>query len=152
VCYNLWKNSIEEFLMGAWDYGIFDDDTAYDFFDEIKSDAKKFFKCSFVKAINEDYLEYDDCHAVTVSAAYMDNLLNGTSYRTDCDDERDISNVNLFGKLYNDLTVDDLKSLAQSALKEVISNKSELNELWSENVELYPKWKSNIEELIKRLQ
>ncbi len=35
--------------MGAWDYGIFDDDTAYDFTDEIKSNAKEFFKTSFSK-------------------------------------------------------------------------------------------------------
>jgi hypothetical protein len=36
--------------MGAWNYGIFDDDTAYDFVDEIKENAKAFFKNS-----NEKY-------------------------------------------------------------------------------------------------
>ena len=30
--------------MGAWDYGIFDDDSAYDFFDEIERNPVEFFK------------------------------------------------------------------------------------------------------------
>ncbi|MNJ88923.1 hypothetical protein D3C87_64820 [compost metagenome] len=137
--------------MGAWDTGIFDDDTAYDFSDEIREDAVAFFKESFEYSIQSEYLEYDECHAVTVSAAYMDNLLNGTLYRTDNEDEEDESNVNLFGKLQKDLRVEHLKPVAIKALKKVISEDSELNELWSENEELYPKWRNNIEELIQRL-
>ena len=136
--------------MGAWNYGVFDDDTAYDFTDEIIIDAKEFFTKSFEKAISSNYLEYDDCHAVTVSAAYIDNNLNGTSYRTNNEDLEDLSNVNNFKKLYRGLPLDDLKSLAVKALMVVISN-SELNELWSDNKALYPKWKSNLEDLIKRL-
>ena len=138
--------------MGAWNYGIFDDDTAYDFTEEIKSDAKEFFKSSFESAINSDYLEYDECHMVTVSAAYLDNSLNGTNYRTDSEEAKDESNVNMFGELNTDLRLDDLKEIAIKALEIVISEKSELNELWSDNEELYPKWKSNLEELINRLK
>lgn len=138
--------------MGAWNYGIFDDDTAYDFTDEIKENPMAFFKDSFENAVSTDYLEYDDCHAVTVSAAYLDNLLNGTSYRTDNEDSDDESNVNNFGRLHGDLQCENLKPLAVNALKVVISDNSELNELWSENEELYPEWKRNIEELIKRLR
>lgn len=137
--------------MGAWDYGIFDDDTAYDFFDELAEDPEGFFRSSFEYAVESDYLEYDECHAVTVSAAYIDHLLNGTLYRTDNDHEEDESNVNLFGKLQPNLEVEHLKPLAVKALKKVLSEDSELNELWSENEELYPKWRSNIDELIKRL-
>jgi len=138
--------------MGAWNYGIFDDDTAYDFTDEIKSNAKEFFKSSFESAINSVYLEYDECHMVTVSSAYLDNSLNGTKYRTDSEEEKDESNVNMFGELNKNLKLGDLKELAVKALKIVISEKSELNELWSENEELYPKWKSNLEDLINRLK
>lgn len=138
--------------MGAWDYGIFDDDTAYDFTDEIKSDAKDFFKSSFENAINAEYLEYDECHMVTVSAAYIDNFLNGTTYRTDSEDEKDESNVNKFKELQKGLKLDDLTGLAIQALEKVIGEQSELNELWSENEELYPKWKENINELINRLK
>lgn len=138
--------------MGAWDYGIFDDDTAYDFTEEIKNDAIAFFKTSFDNAIATDYLGYDDCHAVTVSAAYLDNLLNGTNYRTDNEEQEDESNVNNFQKLHGELQIDELKPLAVRSLKIVISDNSELNELWSENEELYPKWKQNLEELIERLK
>ena len=38
--------------MGAWSFGIFDDDTAYEFTGEIINDAKSFFKASFELAIN----------------------------------------------------------------------------------------------------
>lgn len=137
--------------MGAWNYGVFDDDTAYDFTDEIIIDAKLFFTHSFEKAISSDYLEYESCHAVTVSAAYLDNYLNGTSYRTNKDSADDFSNVNNFKKLYDGSPLNDLKPLAVKALQVVISNKSELNEFWSDNKALYPKWKSNLEDLIKRL-
>ncbi|MCP4354472.1 MAG: DUF4259 domain-containing protein [Proteobacteria bacterium] len=138
--------------MGCWDYGIFDDDTAYDFEDELKIDAKKFFTSSFNKAIKSEYLEFDDCHAVTVSAAYMDNLLNGTKYRTDNEERKDESNVNCFGLLHSDLDVSGLKGISVDALKKVISEKSELYELWSDNEELFPKWKSRIKQLINRLK
>ena len=138
--------------MGAWDYGIFDDDTAYDFTDEIKSDAREFFKSSFENAINTEYLEYDECHMVTVSAAYLDNFLNGTTYRTDSEGEKDESNVNNFKELQKGLKLDDLTGLAIKALEKVIGEQSELNELWSENEELYPKWKGNLNELIDRLK
>ncbi|MFV0471848.1 MAG: DUF4259 domain-containing protein [Paludibacteraceae bacterium] len=138
--------------MGAWDYGIFDDDTAYDFTNEITENAKEFFKQSFENAISSDYLEYDDCHAVTVSSAYLDNYINGTKYRTDSEDENDMSNVNNFKRLYKDSNLDDLKPLAVKALQVVIGEKSELNELWSDNEELYPKWKENLEGLIGRLK
>jgi hypothetical protein len=137
--------------MGAWDYGIFDDDTAYEFTDEIIEDSIGFFKSSFEDAIKLEYLEYDDGFKVLVSAAYIDNLINGTTYRTDNEDEEDESNVNFFGILHKGLNVVDLKSISVSALKKVISDKSELNELWADNEELYPKWKNNIEELIGRL-
>jgi hypothetical protein len=138
--------------MGAWGTGIFDDDTAYDFADEIKADPRSFFCTSFSNAIEADYLEYDACHAVTVSAAYIDNLLNGTTYRTDSHEEADESNVNRFRSLRGDLEVADLKAHAVEALAKVIGDKSELDELWRGNEELYPSWRKNIEDLIARLK
>lgn len=138
--------------MGAWDYGIFDDDTAYDFTDEIESDAFNFFKSSFENAIKSNYLEYDECHMVTVSAAYLDNYINGTTYRTDNEDCDDLSNVNLFQKLHKNSKLEGLKAIAIQALDIVISDKSELNELWSDNEELYPNWKNSLKELKLRLK
>jgi len=138
--------------MGAWDSGIFDDDTAYDFFDEIEANPKEFFKSSFEEAIKSDYVEYDVCHMVTVSAACIDNLLNGTYYRNDNEEEEGLSNVNNFKELKKDLEVDDLKLKAVQALNKVIGDNSELNELWEENDEYYPKWKNNLKALIGRLK
>ena len=137
--------------MGAWDYGIFDDDTAYDYFDEISEDPRGFFTRSFLQAIDTKRLEYDDAHAVTVSAAYIDNFLNGTQYRNDNHDRTDDTNVNLFGALHPDLDLCDLAPLAVRALKRVIDDQSELNELWAANHELYPKWRGNLEMLMERL-
>lgn len=137
--------------MGAWDCGIFDDDTAYDFDGEIKNDARAFFKSSFENVMLSEYLEYEEGHAVIVSAAYIDNLVNGTEYRNDNEELNDESNVNVFGILHKDLEVEDLKLLAVGALKKVIDENSELNELWAENEELYPRWKQNILDIIHRL-
>lgn len=136
--------------MGAWDYGIFDDDTAYDYIYEIDSsdDPKEIFRNAFMHAINAAYLECDDCHAVTVSAAYLDSILNGTKPRVDEADE----NFYPFIEKNKSLPVSDLKSDAVKALKKVIGEHSELNELWSDNEELYPKWKESIEAMISRLE
>lgn len=136
--------------MGAWDYGIFDDDTAYEFEDAIKADSKYFFRTSF-EMVQQGYIDYTDAYAALVSAAFIDNLLNGTTFRTDTD-EHDEANVNNFGKYNSGLKVDNLIPLAIKALKKVIGSKSELRELWEENDELYPKWKKNIEDLITRLE
>lgn len=136
--------------MGAWNYGIFDDDTAYDFVEEIKTAPKSFFKNSFETAIEAEYLEYDDCHAVTVSAAYIDSLLNQTDYEMEGDYEE--YNANNFRIIQKDLKVEDLKPLAIKSLQKVLGEHSELNELWSENEELYPKWKQTLLDLIERLE
>lgn len=134
--------------MGAWNCGIFDDDSAYDFVSEIEGAEKprEVFEAALAEALSTDYLEYDACHAVTVSAAYIDSILNGTTYRSD--DET----MAAFVEKNKDLKVDDLTSDAVKALQKVMGDNSELNELWSENEELYPKWKENIEQLIERLQ
>lgn len=132
--------------MGAWDYGIFDDDTALDLSCELQEtpDPATFFKVAFETAIDTEYLDYDECHAVTVSAAYIDHLLNGTPYS-------DEENMSHFKTKFPGLLLIDLKPLAVSALGVVIGETSELQELWAENEDLYPKWKENIQMLIGRL-
>ena len=136
--------------MGAWGYELFDDDTAYDYIDLIdnSNNPKEIFKNAFETAINADYLEYDECHAVTVSASYIDAILNGTKPVKDTED----GIFYRFIEKNKTLSVSDLKMDAVKALERVIGNNSELNELWAENEELYPKWKGNIEELMNRLK
>ena len=134
--------------MGAWGPGIFDDDTAYDFVGILQDsdDPVQDFKTFFETAVEADYLEYDDAHAVTVSAAYMDMILNNTSYQSE-----DEESLLAFRNTHKNLGVASLKPLAVKALHKVVSEKSELNELWSENEELYPDWKKNIKDLTARL-
>ncbi len=136
--------------MGAWGHRIFDDDTAYDYVDEIDNsdNPKEIFKKAFKTAVDSEYLEYDACHAVTVSASYIDSILNGTRPRVNAEDE------NYFQFIENNKNLDvvDLKTDAVKALEKVISDNSELNELWTDNEELYPQWKGNIEDLIMRLK
>ena len=136
--------------MGAWGYGIFDDDTAYDYVVEIDNadNPIEIFKNAFEAAINAEYLDFDDCHAVTVSASYIDSILNGTKPRVDAEDE----NFFQFVEKNKNLDVSGLKLIAVKALEVVVSDNSELNELWTENDELYPKWKGCIEELMERLK
>lgn len=132
--------------MGAWDYGIFDDDTALDLSWELREtqDPKMFFKTAFETALQAEYLDYTECHAVTVSAAYIDHLLNGTAYN-------DEENMSHFKTKFPGLLLIDLKPLAVSALGVVIGETSELQELWAENEDLYLTWKENIQSLIGRL-
>ncbi|HLX54795.1 MAG TPA: DUF4259 domain-containing protein [Aquella sp.] len=136
--------------MGAWGYELFDDDTAYDYIDQIgnSDNPKEIFRNAFETAINADYLEYDECHAVIVSASYIDSILNGTKPIKDAED----GIFYQFIEKNKTLNVSDLKTDAVKALERVIGNNSELNELWAENEELYPKWKANIDDLVKRLR
>lgn len=134
--------------MGAWGPGIFDDDAAYDFIEilEDTDDPVEVFTTAFETAVNSDYLDYDDAHAVTVSAAYIDAVLNNTPYESENEEA-----LQLFKEGNRQLLLQPLKPLAVQALRRVISDESELHELWKENEELYPQWKHNIEGLISRL-
>ena len=134
--------------MGAWGPGIFEDDTAYDFVTVLQDseDPAQEFRSFFETALDADYLEYDDAHAVTVSAAFMDMILNNTAYESE-----DPEGLQAFKASHRDLSLASLKPLAVKALGKVVSENSELHELWKENEELYPAWKNNIKELMNRL-
>lgn len=132
--------------MGAWDYGVFDDDTAYDALDDLKaaknimSDMEKYFD----EVIKTDYVDYDKCHYALVSAAIIDSIINGTSYR--CDD----SYTEWISTL-KELDVNPLKEKAIQAIDSVLSDRSELKELWEENEELYTSWQDDKRKIQKRL-
>ena len=134
--------------MGAWGHGFFEDDTACDFAEEIEESkkVKQLFHNSFEEATNAEYLEYDQCHAVIISAVYLDALINRTEYEAP-----DEESFNSFLAANKKLVLDDLKENAVGALQRVLNDNSELNELWAENAELYSKWRQNILDLIQRL-
>jgi Domain of unknown function (DUF4259) len=134
--------------MGAWDTGIFDDDSALDFLEEL-TQAKDPFKLmneSFALAATSDYLDYGAAQSVLVSAAAIDTLLNGTKHGKDLED------LDAWVLRNRNLKVAPLKVPAVSAIRRVLSEGSELRELWSENTKDYPSWRGGIESLAARLE
>ena len=73
--------------MGAWNYGVFDDDTAYDALTDLKNsldiiaDMERYFD----EVIQAEYIGYDEAHYALVSAAVIDSVINSFVYR--CDEE-----------------------------------------------------------------
>jgi len=133
--------------MGAWDTGIFDDDTAYDVLASFSlADPLEQINEWYDNVADSDYLEYTDCHCLLVSGAVIDAALNGTIYR--CDDAETLATV---VDVVKQKDLDALKSAAVSNLHRVLGDSSELRELWEENDELYPVWRQNIEAMIERL-
>ena len=132
--------------MGAWDYGVFDDDTAYDALDDLKESANIMIEMKkyFDEVIKTDYVDYDTGHYALVSAAIIDSAINGTSYR--CDES--------YSEWIETLHEYDFKPLQQQAIQAidcVLSNHSELKELWEENEDLYTSWRDDKLAIQKRL-
>ena len=133
--------------MGAWDFAVFDDDTAYDVLDDLKesSDIIKDMEKYFDDVIEADYVEYEEGYYALVSAAVLDSVVNDTQYR--CDDEDYFEWIKSLKKI--DLT--SLQSKAIKAIDVIISDKSVLKELWEENEELYSSWREDKRSIQKRL-
>ena len=134
--------------MGAWNYGVFDDDTAYDALEDLMAskDLLKDMGQYLDDVITSEYVEYDDGQYAIVSAAIMDTILNGTEQR--CDDDTYIR----WMESIKNLEVPPLKQKAVKALEAVLSDHSELKELWEDNEELYSSWREDKLSIIKRLQ
>lgn len=133
--------------MGAWNYGVFDDDTAYDALDDLKAskDIITEMEQFFDKVIISDYVDYEEGHYALVSAAIMDSTMHGMLCR--CDDDT-------YDKWIKTLQGHDFSSLVQkavTAIDAVLSDHSELKELWEENEELYTSWRDDKLEIRKRL-
>jgi hypothetical protein len=133
--------------MGAWDTGIFDDDTALDVLASLAlADPMEQINEWYDNVQDTDYLEYTDGQCVLVSGAVIDAALNGTVYP--CPDEETLAAVVATVKQNAPAA---LKPTAVANLQRVLGEGSELRELWEENEELYPAWRSNIEAIIARL-
>lgn len=134
--------------MGAWNYGVFDDDTSYDALEDlmVSKDIMKDMEQYFDDVITNEYIEYDDGQYAIVSAAIIDTILNGTEQR--CDDDSYIR----WMESIKVLDVQPLKSKAVRALEAVLSDQSELKALWEDNEELYSSWREDKLSIIKRLQ
>ncbi|MFR7590171.1 MAG: DUF4259 domain-containing protein [Longibaculum sp.] len=133
--------------MGAWDFAVFDDDTAYDVLDDLKesSDIIKDMEKYFDDVIEAEYVEYEEGYYALVSAAVLDSVMNDTQYR--CDDEDYFEWI----KSLKPIDLTSLQSKAIKAIDVIISDKSELKELWEENEELYSSWREDKRSIQKRL-
>ena len=134
--------------MGAWNYGVFDDDIAYDALDDLResleiiTDMEKYFDV----VIGAECVEYDEgCYAL-VSAAVIDSVFNEKQYR--CDDEDYFEWV----KTLKSFDFTPLKQKAIAAIDAVLSDSSEIKELWEENKELYSAWREDKISIRERLR
>jgi hypothetical protein len=133
--------------MGAWDTGIFDDDTAIDVLASLSlADPIEQINEWFGNVEDSDYLEYTDGQCILVSGAVIDAALNGTLYR--CDDEETLATV---VSVVKDKDPGSLKATALRHLQRILGENSELRELWEENDDLFPVWRQNVEGIIERL-
>ena len=134
--------------MGAWNYGVFDDDTAYDALTDLKNsldiiaDMERYFD----EVIQAEYVGYGEAQYALVSSAVIDSVINGSLYRCDEDDYFDWASSQ---KCFD---FSSLKHKAVKAIDAILSDNSELKELWEENAELYEAWKEDKLSLQKRLQ
>lgn len=134
--------------MGAWDYAVFDDDTAYDALEDLKAsseiiaDMEKYFD----EVIQAEYIGYDEGHYALVSAAVMDSVINDIRYR--CDEEDYFEWITSL----KHLDFSHLKQKAVKAIDAVLSGSSELRELWEENEELYNSWREDKLSIQERLR
>lgn len=133
--------------MGAWNYGVFDDDTAYDALDDLKesSDIIADIERYFDEVLEAEYVGYDEAQYVLVSAAVIDSVINDIQYK--CDED-----YFEWTRSQKGLDFSPLKNKAVKAIDTVLSDNSELRELWEENEELYEVWKEDKLSIQKRLQ
>lgn len=134
--------------MGAWNYGVFDDDTAYDALDDLKASSNMIADMEryFDEVIQTEYVGFDEAQYALVSAAVMDSVINNTQYRCDVEDYFE------WTRSQKSLDFSFLRQKAVKAIDAVLSDHSELRELWEENEELYGAWREDKLSMQKRLQ
>lgn len=134
--------------MGAWNYGVFDDDTAYDALNDLKasSDMIADIERYFDEVIQAKYVGFDEAQYALVSAAVMDSVINDTQYRCDEDDYFE------WVRMQKYLDFSSLKQKAVKAIDAVLCGNSELRELWADNEELYGTWREDKLSMQRRLQ
>ena len=133
--------------MGAWGYGVFDDDTAYDALEDLKASSEIIADLEryFDEVIQAEYVGFDEGQYALVSAAVIDSIVNDIPYR--CDEEDYFE----WTRTLKNLDLTPLKQKAIKAINAVISDNSELKDLWEENKQLYNLWREDKIALQKRL-
>ena len=133
--------------MGAWDIGVYDDDTAYEAIDELKTATSilSVMEKYFDDVNNAEYIGYDEGNYALVAAAVIDSVTNNTTYRCDNDD---------YSLWIESLKTIDFSSVIAKAIKAVdaiTGENSELKELWQDNEKLFNSWLEDKQSIKKRL-
>ncbi len=132
--------------MGAWDTGVFDDDTSCDIIEKvIQSDIplSKLVKKAILIS-GQEQLNTKHCHLIIVAAAMTNTLLNGVKYDG-------ISDMDEWLNKQDKDSISPFRNSLIKALHRVISDGSDLNNLWLESKPHYQSWKQNIERIIHEL-
>lgn len=134
--------------MGAWGSGIYENDEALDFIEELKesSDAYGLMEKTLQEVYASDYIEVDAGGAGLVVADIIVSVLNHSTTEIENEDLQDWLETN------KSLEVQSLKELALLALEKILGEESELNQLWEENEEEYPTWREQVENLARNLK
>lgn len=128
--------------MGAWGFGVFDNDSSCDFVMEL-SEAENIterIKETFENVISEtEYIDVDNGSAAWVCICVLDQILNGVSY--DCPDIE-------YDEIIERADKSELETLKDYAVKSVdciLSDISELRELIEECEDKdYNNWRNSI--------
>lgn len=115
--------------MGAWDTGVFDDDTALDAVDELigAKAGPQLLKEALEKALGAEYIEYVEGVEALAVCGVIDYRLYGAPHDPDSDGFREWADA-----LPTD-ALRELTDMAADALEAVMGSSSELQELWEES-------------------
>jgi hypothetical protein len=128
--------------MGAWGTGIFEDDCGCDVLSDIldAEDLIAELGDRLSRALETDYIEYDEAFDALVPAAVIDAYTSGTRYTG-------------LGELPpRPPKIGELRGQAADAVSRVLGPEVEIHALWRENSADYPRWKQNLEQLVVRLR
>lgn len=136
--------------MGAWGFGVFDNDDSCDFIMELseQDNIAESIKISLENIINEKgFIELDLCCKAWVSVCIIDQIINGIEY--ECPD---IEYDDIIERVEKDKII-SLKNIALSAIDCILSDISELRELIEECEDKdYNIWYNSLSDIKKRFE
>lgn len=132
--------------MGAWGVGVFDNDDALDWLDELQSVNDLQTIADAIKSVieNQHYLEETE-GAKLLCACQVLLALKGFPTETLPDAALD------WVKKHTDLDISTVASLALQGIDKILDENSELQQLWEENEEDYPIWRESVLLIKQRL-
>lgn len=141
-----YANQRKSWKLGAWGAGIFDDDIACDVIETAihKDQSIDVLISKALSTLNNDTIKTTQGYEIIVASAMSHAKINKVSFS-------EIDDLDTWLAKQDTAFLVHRKGDLVSALKRVLSKRSDLNEMWSENEEEYPIWRGHIEALIESL-